>query len=61
MVVPTLAAAILTWAGPLGTAAGMGIQHAAMIPAMLGVMLWRYEHYSRHRGVSPRRARAAGG
>jgi hypothetical protein len=48
MVVPTLAAAILAWAGALGTEAGLGLQHSAMIPAMLGVMLWRYEHYSRH-------------
>ena len=50
MVVPSLAAAVLVWAGALGTAAGLGIQHAAMIPAMLGVMLWRYEHYSQHHG-----------
>jgi hypothetical protein len=48
MVIPTLAAAVLTWAGALGTSAGLGVQHAAMIPAMLGVMLWRYEHYSQH-------------
>ena len=50
MVVPTLAAAALAWTGALGTGAGMGVQHAAMIPAMLGVMLWRYEQYSRHQG-----------
>jgi hypothetical protein len=50
MVVPTLAAAVLAWAGVLGTAAGLGVQHSAMIPAMLGVMLWRYEHYSQHHG-----------
>ena len=50
MVVPSLAAAVLVWAGALGTAAGLGIQHAAMIPAMLGVMLWRYEHYSQPHG-----------
>jgi hypothetical protein len=48
MILPSLAAAILAWAGVLGTAAGFAIQHAAMIPAMLGVMLWRYEHYSQH-------------
>jgi len=48
MVIPTLAAAVLVWVGALGTAAGLGVQHAAMIPAMLGVMLWRYEHYSEH-------------
>ena len=49
MVVPTVAAAVLAWTGALGTGAGMGVQHAAMIPAMLGVMLWRYGEYSRHR------------
>ena len=50
MVVPTVAAAVLAWTGALGTGAGMGLQHAAMIPAMLGVMLWRYDDYSRHHG-----------
>ena len=50
MVVPTVAAAVLAWTGALGTGAGMGVQHAAMIPAMLGVMLWRYDDYSRHHG-----------
>jgi hypothetical protein len=50
MVVPSFAAAVLVWAGALGTAAGLGVQHAAMIPAMLGVMLWRYDHYSQHHG-----------
>jgi hypothetical protein len=24
----------------------MIVQHVVMIPAMVGVMLWRYEHYS---------------
>jgi hypothetical protein len=47
MVVPTVAAAVLAWTGALGSGAGMGVQHAAMIPAMLGVMLWRDEKYSR--------------
>jgi hypothetical protein len=42
MIVPSLAAAALAWAGVLGSAAALGIQHAVMIPAMLGVMLWRY-------------------
>jgi hypothetical protein len=46
MIVPTLAAAALAAAGALSTGAALGVQHAAMIPAMLGVMLWRYEHYS---------------
>jgi uncharacterized membrane protein YhaH (DUF805 family) len=53
MIVPTLAAAALAWAGALESAAALGAQHAVMIPAMLGVMLWRYDHYSQpHAWVS---------
>jgi hypothetical protein len=47
MVVPTLAAAVLAFAGALGTGAALAVQHVVMIPAMLGVMLWRYEEYAR--------------
>ena len=47
MLVPTLAAAALTLIGVLETGAAMGVQHVAMVPAMLGVMLWRYDEYSR--------------
>jgi hypothetical protein len=46
MIVPSVAAAALAWAGVLESAAALGVQHAVMIPAMLGVMLWRYEDYS---------------
>jgi hypothetical protein len=46
MIVPSIAAAALAWAGALESAAALGLQHAVMIPAMLGVMLWRYEDYS---------------
>ena len=46
MIVPSVAAAGLAWAGVLGSAAALGVQHAVMIPAMLGVMLWRYAEYS---------------
>jgi hypothetical protein len=46
MMVPTIATAALAWAGTLDTAAAFGIQHVIMVPAMLGVMVWRYEHYS---------------
>jgi hypothetical protein len=46
MIVPTVAAAALAWTGALGSGAALGVQHAVMIPAMLGVMLWRFEHYS---------------
>jgi hypothetical protein len=47
MLVPTVIAAVLAWAGALGAAAALGVQHVVMIPAMLGVMLWRYDHYAR--------------
>jgi hypothetical protein len=47
MIVPTLAAAALAAAGVLSSAAALGVQHVVMIPAMLGVMLWRYDDYSR--------------
>jgi hypothetical protein len=46
MIVPSVAAAALALAGVLGSGAALGIQHAVMIPAMLGVMLWRYQDYS---------------
>jgi hypothetical protein len=46
MIVPSVAAAALAWAGALESGAALGIQHAVMIPAMLGVMLWRYQEYS---------------
>ena len=46
MIVPSVAAAVLAWAGVLESAAALGVQHAVMIPAMLAVMLWRYEEYS---------------
>ena len=46
MIIPTLVAAGLAAAGVLQTGAALGVQHVVMIPAMLGVMLWRYEHYS---------------
>ncbi len=46
MIVPTLAAAVLAAGGVLSAGAALGVQHAAMIPAMLGVMLWRYEDYA---------------
>ena len=42
-----VAAAALAAAGVLSSAAALGVQHAVMIPAMLGVMLWRYDDYSR--------------
>jgi hypothetical protein len=47
MLVPTVAAAALAFPGVLGTGAALAVQHVVMIPAMLGVMLWRYEEYAR--------------
>jgi uncharacterized membrane protein YhaH (DUF805 family) len=46
MMVPTLLAAGLAAADALGTHEALGLQHVVMIPAMLGVMLWRYDHYA---------------
>ena len=48
MVVPTLAAIALYEAGVLGSGdAALGVQHVAMVPCMAGVMLLRFDHYSR--------------
>ena len=41
-----LGMAVLGGAAELGFAAALALQHAVMIPAMLGVMLWRYDHYA---------------
>ena len=46
MIVPTLLAIGLALAGILADDAIMLVQHAVMIPAMIGVMLWRYDHYA---------------
>ena len=48
MVVPTVVAAALSWAGALDASGGMALQHVVMLPAMLAVMLWRYEDYAAH-------------
>jgi hypothetical protein len=47
MIIPSISAAILTWSAAIDTATGLAIQHVIMLPAMLGVMLWRYEEYAR--------------
>jgi hypothetical protein len=50
MLAPTFMAAVLVHAGVLDAMTGLGIQHAVMVPAMLAVMLWRYDAYAhRHR------------
>jgi hypothetical protein len=66
MLVPSAAAAALAAAGVLGAGAALAVQHVAMVPAMLGVMLWRYDEYARPhaasrqtRGARRRRAQRA--
>jgi hypothetical protein len=46
MILPSLLAAALAWSGVLGAGGALTLQHGVMIPAMLGVMLWRYDEYS---------------
>jgi hypothetical protein len=53
MLAPTAMAAALAAAGVLNAGGALAIQHAVMVPAMLGVMLWRYDEYAR-----PHHARA---
>jgi hypothetical protein len=46
MVVPTAVVVALYWLTAVPSGAVMAAQHLIMIPAMVGVMLWRHEHYS---------------
>ena len=46
MVIPTIGAIALYSAGALAGEAVLAVQHLVMIPAMVGVMLWRRDHYS---------------
>lgn len=46
MVVPTALVVALHWLGAIPSDAVLAVQHAVMIPAMVGVMLWRYDHYA---------------
>ena len=46
MIIPTILSAVLTWSGAIDTATGLTIQHVVMLPAMLAVMLWRYDEYA---------------
>ena len=47
MATPTAIAAVLAAVGAFDAAAALGVQHVVMVPAMLGVMLWRYEEYAK--------------
>ena len=46
MVVPTLGATVLYLAGTIPAGAVMSVGHLTMIPAMLAVMLLRFDHYA---------------
>ena len=46
MLGPSALAAALLAAGTVGLGAAFAIQHAVMVPAMLAVMLWRYDEYA---------------
>jgi flagellar biosynthetic protein FliP len=46
MVIPTIIAATLAWVGTLGDHPALLVQHAVMLPAMLAVMVWRYDEYA---------------
>jgi hypothetical protein len=46
MLVPTAVVIVLYWLAAIPSSDVMMVQHVVMIPAMVGVMLWRYEHYS---------------
>jgi hypothetical protein len=46
MIVPTIAVIALLAAGVTDFAAAMAIEHVAMLPAMLAVMLMRWDEYS---------------
>jgi flagellar biosynthetic protein FliP len=62
MFVPTFLAIALLWADVLESGhAAMGIQHAIMFPAMLGVMFLRLDEYTGHaRGSVAQPDRPAG-
>jgi hypothetical protein len=46
MVVPTALVIALHWIGLVAGDSVLPIQHVVMIPAMVGVMLARFEHYA---------------
>lgn len=54
MLVPSALAAILVAASAFGLGVAFAVQHAVMVPAMLGVMLWCYSEYaSPHTAMVP--------
>ena len=54
MLLPSALAAALVASGAFGLGVAFAVQHAVMVPAMLAVMLWRYDEYGRaHPASSP--------
>lgn len=53
MLIPSGGAAALAGAGVLGVGTALALQHAVMVPAMLAVMVWRYDEYARPHAPSP--------
>jgi hypothetical protein len=47
MIIPTALVIVLHWLGAVAADSVLLIQHIVMIPAMVGVMLARFEHYAR--------------
>ena len=45
-IVPTLLAIALYGLGLIASHGVLAVQHVVMIPAMLAVMLWKYDAYS---------------
>lgn len=46
MVLPTAIVIALHWLGLVPGDAVLLVQHLVMVPAMVAVMLWRYDHYA---------------
>jgi len=64
MTVPTAIAAVLAAVGTFDAGTALEVQHLVMVPAMLGVMLWRYDEYANicsHHDVETRQGAAARG
>ena len=47
MFVPAIAAIALSWHGVIDSASILAVEHAAMLPAMVAVMLLQRDEYSR--------------
>jgi hypothetical protein len=54
MVIPTLAASLCYLIGVIPAPAVMSVSHSTMIPAMLAVMLLRFDHYAGENHIRPK-------